>query len=321
MNGLRMLCGIACLTSACIAQNDLLPPAWTEFGRSGELQTAYTSNPWSDTSIFGHLPRTSTLDVTVGRCWSESGKQLSEDYCLEQALRAAFTVALTSLDLEHNTTAIEGRDLKGTPRIVESSAPGYEKVDLEFDGHAFRPVEARTGTVRRSNSGGVPLNIKYSGMFSEAFLYRRRSGNHSIEQGTDLPIFVASNGSQHEVVHLHRPSISTRDSGALEDDVTYEAGRGIKVQSHSEPITTCEYVQDWMNSNAHSEDSSTGSILDYLMFVAKHVGYLGFSLKDGEAGKDGKFIMVAESFGFGVEWEQNWNWCLGSGDTSECSTS
>ena len=301
-----------------LAYDDRIPASWTSYGGAIELQTALTSSPWYETHIYGQSPRTSSLAAAVSRCWSSSGKQLSEDYCLRQALDVAFICALTDLGPGHNTTKIGGRDLRSAPSPGASQLDEFDVVDLELEGDAFRPRQNKDIHARHVQANDVPASIKYTGALRRAFLYRRKVGNHSLEAGADRPIFVATDGEQKEIAHLQSVEVTSRDDSAESTGLIYEAGGGIKIQSQSQPVTIHQYVRDWMNSNSGADDSGTASMSDYLMFVAKKVGYLAFELVDGEPGKNGKFIMLAESLGFGTDWESNWNWCFTSDDTVDC---
>lgn len=315
---LARLCGAIGLFVASTVYADLLPATWTGLFANVNLRTAYTSSPWFDTSLYGHSTRTTTLAAAVSRCWSRSGQQLSEDYCLGEALNVAFVSTLTNLCPQHNTTAIGARDMRSTSSTERSLRDRFEVVDLEFNGDTYHPRLESGVHNRRSEMQNTPANIRYSGALPQAFLYRRKGGNHSREDGADRPIFVATDGFQKEIAHLQQASVGTRGDASSETELIYEAGHGIKVQSRSRPVTTAEYVQDWMNSDSGLGDST--SMSDYLVSVAKSLGYLGFELKNGEAGRDGKLIMVAESLGFGREWESNWNWCFATEDTAACAS-
>lgn len=306
------------LLMAALACADRLPANWTNKFNSVDLRTAYITTPWFETSLYGESPRTSTLAAAVNRCWSSSGMQLSEDYCLERALNVAFTAALADLDPQHNTTAIGAGNRRSTPSVERSPSKEFEIVDLELNGDTFRPRLQTKPHDRRSQTQNAPTHIRYNGTLPRAFLFQRKRGNLTHEVEADRPVFVATDGFQKEIAHLQRTTLTVRGDESPDSGLIYEAGGGIKVQSRSHPVTAPEYVQDWMNSESGAGDAT--SMSDYLISVAQSVGYLGFELNNAEAEKDGKFIMVAESLGFGMEWESNWNWCFTPADTEDCKS-
>lgn len=288
-------------------------------GPGAELQTSFTSIPWSETYVYGQAPRTSTLAASVDRCWSESGRQLSEDYCLERALEIAFTLALAGPEAQQNTSAIGARSLQSAWGNDDSLLETFEVVDLEFDGREFRPHENDKLRVRHSQRGYAPPSIRYSGTLPKAFLYRRKMGNDSVSHDIDRPMFVATDGLQQEVAHLQTVAVTSRDDRADGSELVYEAGQGIKIQRRSRAVTSCQHVHDWLKTDYSSDESSTASVSEWLVNLAKGLGYLGFELGFGAAAKYGEFIMVAESLGFGKEWESNWNWCFTPGHAAGCA--
>lgn len=303
---LWILSAIACVA---VASDDVPQKIPTEWSNPFPVNTRLTTIGLVPESVVEYSfvePLTQSLAVVVDECWSPSGKKLNSFVCQKQALTAALLFAWTAPSDQGNVSALGAREEPVAHQLKRSL--GDSLIRLRRDGGGLRPEPDDAHLIARDHGSPSYEQIQYNGTLPHTFLLRNNVDAAVSRNEESHPMFVATDGRRHEIAHLQ----PLRAHRKREYDLTatrYDAGSGIKVQRASSAVATDQGVIDWLNSDGND---GADAVLDMLWHPLSKNGYLAFNLKDHSQGKDGKCILVAESEGFGREWEDNWNWCFGS---------
>lgn len=302
---LRLVLALPAIITAQVAAG-LLPPSWDNFTEIiPQLSTPSWSTPYADVNISYTGPRSKSMNDVIKTCWSINQVQLSSDVCRQQALTIAMNFALAKPPHASNVYAL------GAERLVRRSSQGYRVVRLRSDGDTLRPRGSDRVLTTRSLPTQYETRVEYDGALPDTFLLLKVANDSASSEGSLGPVFVATDGHRHEVAHL-RPLGNLENRDPSMPSSTFGAGEGLKIQSRSGPVTEKQHVDDWLNSASTGEPSVAVSLLRIITNLANSSGYMAIDLVDRPPGQDGKAVIVAESEGFGREWEDGWNWCFGT---------
>ena len=149
-----------------------------------------------------------------------------------------------------------------------------------------------------------------------SFVYHNAKHNN-------VHLLVATNGTHLDIGHLEPTSqsnstMSTRHlnrRAKFDPTYTHVGKGGAKVQCNSKYATMTEtQVQKFMDEPLSSKNKKTG--LAVYLDAINWSPMVGFSFKQWivDSKKNymsGQWALLAETKGFGSNWEKNWNWCFG----------
>ena len=285
------------------------------------------------------LQTTNAIDTTIDSCRSTDDTPVDKKDCVFAALHSVIGVAMSALQY-HNTGSLTGSDVakrgtSGADEFFQNLPEELKITDVKHHGERLH-ANASSLAVRRRDlhegDGHIRNEVQYNGTLPLTFIYHH---DHHNDSRPTIPIFMATDGSRLHMAHLQPVDTSAAGthmaangtSGTTKRQaVIYplngyrmsHVGPGLKVQSNSRSIAAFYDVVNWMDTM----DPITGiTLAEDLYEKGGYTSWLGHALKGAvfdPAGNPwyGQFIIEAEAYGFGSNWETGWNWCFGGNPTN-----